>query len=281
MYLVLNDGDGSPDRKCSLPGWEDLHAMDPRHPGWRKLILAYYETVAKQPQHDGVIVDMVDAFPFCEGARSGGVPTPMDATAWVSAQDELLGLVRESVPSDKWVLANAGHDFPAGSPFPQHLNGYLLENFGGRWGAGLEEGLASAQRALQTTQPPHMVVFAVDTDDTAEIDWRRFRVGYAASLLFDHTYLAFDRGPRDHGGVTDWWFPEIYDVNLGDPLGPYSYAEGTYRRDFEAGLVIVAAERDTVLTLQDHHLDVVTGEKGLKFAVPKGDARVLLRLEGP
>lgn len=41
--------------------------MDPRHPAWRQLILAFYENTAGQPQHDGVIVDVVDAHPFCEG----------------------------------------------------------------------------------------------------------------------------------------------------------------------------------------------------------------------
>lgn len=130
MYLVLDDdGDGTPDRRCSLPGWEGIYAMDPRHPGWRQLVLAFYEAIARQPQHDDVIVDMVDAYPFCEGAWSCGVPTPLDAGAWVSMQDELLGLIRERVSPDKWVLANAGREFPAESPFPRHLNGYLLENF--------------------------------------------------------------------------------------------------------------------------------------------------------
>jgi hypothetical protein len=34
MYLMLDDdGDGTPDRKCSLPEWDGLYAMDPRHPG--------------------------------------------------------------------------------------------------------------------------------------------------------------------------------------------------------------------------------------------------------
>ena len=108
----------------------------------------------------------------------------------------------------------------------------------GNWGVDLEEGLAAAQRALETTRAPHVVVFAVDTDDTGEIDWARLRVGFAASLLMGNTYFAFDYGPRDHGGVTDWWFPEYYEIALEVPLGSYSYAEGIYRRDFEKGIVV-------------------------------------------
>lgn len=36
MYLMFDDdGDGNLDRRCSLPGWPDVYAVDPRHPGWR------------------------------------------------------------------------------------------------------------------------------------------------------------------------------------------------------------------------------------------------------
>jgi hypothetical protein len=278
MYLMLDDdGNGTLDSKCSLPGWEGLYAMDPRHPGWRELILTFYENVAQQPQHDGIIVDMVDAYPFCEGAWSGGVPTPMDVATWVSAQDELLGLIRQRLPEGKWMLANAGHDFPAGSPFPRHLNGYLLENFLGDWGADLDEGLASAQRALETTQAPHIVVFAVDTDDTGEIDWACFRVGLAASFLMDNAYFAFDYGSRNHGGVTDWWLPEYHELDLGSPLGSYTFAKGIYRRDFEGGVVIIATEENARVQFGDPHTDILTGETGLDFIIPKTDARILIK----
>jgi hypothetical protein len=282
MFLMLDaNKDGTLDRKCTPPGWEGIRAMDPRHPGWRKLILAFYENVAKQPQHDGAIVDMVDAYPFCDGGWSGGVSTPIDVPTWVSAQDELLGLIRSKVPTGKWLIANAGHDFPAGSPFPQHLNGYVLENFLGSWGANLEEGLASAGRALETTQAPHVVVFAVDTDDTGKIDWPRFRTGLAASLLTDNSYFAFDYGSKDHGGVAKWWFPEYYDIALGDPTGAFSLAGGMYRRDFEQGVVVVAAGADAHFTFDTQYRDTATGKVASAFDVPKGDARIFLRAIQP
>ncbi len=281
MYLMLgSDGDGTLDRRCNPPGWDNIEAMDPRDSEWRKLILAFYENVAWTPQHDGVIVDMVDAYPFCDGGWSGGVSTPIDASAWVSAQDQILSLFRSKIPADKWLIANAGHDFPEGSPFPEHLNGYLLENFLGGWGATLEEGLASAERALRTTQAPHVVVFAVDTDDTGTIDWARFRTGLAASLLLDNTYFAFDYGPRDHGGVTDWWFPQYYDVALGDPVAGYSLSGGAYRRDFEKGVVVVAAGADAHLAFDAPYVDVATGRTASSFDVPKGDAGIFVLPEG-
>ena len=281
MYLMFDDdGDGILDRKCSPPGWDQIYAMDPRHPGWRTIITAFYRIVAGQTQHDGVVVDMVDAYPFCDGAWSSGVTAPIDAATWVSAQADLLALIQETVPSDGWMIANAGRDFPDGSPFPSYLNGYVLENFLGEWGADLSEGLASAQRALETTKAPHAVVFAVDTDDTGTISWPRFRTGMAASLLLDNTYFAFDFGARDHGGVQGWWFPEYYQINLGEPLGSFDYKDSLYRRDFERGIVLIAAEQTAQVSLESPYRDVFTGESGTTFIVFQADARILVPIEG-
>jgi len=187
-----------------------------------------------------------------------------------------LDLIRERIPAGKWMFANAGRNFAAGSPFPQYLNGYLLENFLGSWGAGLDEGLDSAQRALETTEVPHMVVFAVDTDDTGKVDWKRFRIGLAASLLMDNTYFGFDFGSRDRGGVADWWFPEYYEIDLGRPLKSYYVNEGVFRRDYEKGVVILAAARETHVLFDSLHYDPVSGETGLEFIVPEDDARIFL-----
>jgi hypothetical protein len=160
------------------------------------------------------------------------------------------------------------------------LNGYVLENFLGEWGANLTEGLASAQRALETTKAPHVVVFAVDTDDTGVISWARFRTGMAASLLLDNTYFAFDFGARDHGGVDDWWFPEYDQVNLGNPLGSFSFENSLYRRDFERGIVLIATDQAAQVSLESPHRDIFTGESSTGFTVYQNDSRILVPVEG-
>ncbi len=279
MYLMYDSNeDGELDTHCSPPGWDDILAMDPRHPGWRQLVLSFYGVVGAQPQHDGVVIDMVDAYPFCEGAWSEGVPESLSAVAWVDAQAELLEAVRDTVPVAKWVFANAGRDFPAGSPFPEHLNGYLLENaLGELFGLeDVEDLLDSADRALTTTLAPHMVVYSVDTDDTGVIDADRFRTGLATSLLYDHTYFAFDSGPRDHGGVNGWWFADSYEFELGPPLGAYQAATGGYRRIFERGVVIVACAEPIDVLFDEPHRDTADGAVDTAFTIQPGDARVLL-----
>jgi len=279
MYLMFDrDGDGALDTHCSPPGWDQILAVDPRHPGWRELILSFYDVVASQPQHDGVVIDMLDAYPFCEGAWSQGIPTPLGASGWVSAQEELLALLRERIPQDKWLFANGGRDFPPGSPFPAYLNGYLLENaLGTQFGLGsVEEVLASAERAQQSTRAPHIVVFAVDTDDTGQVDWARFRSGLAASLLIDNIYFSFDYGSRIHGEVEGWWQEDFYSVDLGSPLGPYSTIGGVYRREFERGVVVVAAEAPAIISLDEPHAALFSGEIGTQFSIATGDAEILI-----
>jgi hypothetical protein len=282
MYLMFDDDqDGTLDRRCCPPGWEDeIYAMDPRHEGWRELILSFYEVVGNQPQHDGVVIDMLDAYPFCEGAWSGGVTTPLDAQGWVDGQEELLADVREGLTAEKWIIANAGRDFPEGSPFPQYLNGYVLENALGTM-FGLEtvaELKASADRALATTDAPHIVVYAVDTDNTGETDWPRFRRGLAASLLTDNTYFAYDFGPRDHGGVTDWWFETYYEFDMGDPLGPCEGSGLVFNRDFERGFVLFAGEEPMHVFLGDVYRDIATGEEDTVFVIPPFDARIYVEV---
>ncbi len=282
MFLMYDeDGDSILDTHCTPPGWDQILAVDPRHPGWRELILSFYDNVASAPQHDGVIVDMIDAYPFCDGAWSEGVPVPIDSTAWVSAQEELLAGVRDSVGQNRLVFGNAGRDFPEGSPFPGYLNGYLLENALGEL-FGLEtvdELLLSAERACQTTLFPHIVVFAVDTDNTGEIDTLRFRSGLVSSLLLDNTLFAFDFGPADHGGVEGWWHPDYYNVRLGDPTGPYIHTDGCYSRDFDRGRIVASTECSTVVEFDTLHRDISTGEIGTEFTVPAGDGRIFIRCQ--
>jgi hypothetical protein len=144
----------------------------------------------------------------------------------------------------------------------------------------LADGLASAQRALETTKAPHAVILAVDTDDTGVISWPRFRTGLAASLLLDHTYFAFDFGPRDHGGVIGWWFPEFYQIDLGKPLGAFSFQNFLYRRDFEKGIILIATDQPAQFSFETPYRDIFTGESGTEFTVYQDDARILIPHEG-
>ncbi len=70
-------------------------------------------------------------------------------------------------------------------------------------------------------------------------------------------------------------------IALGSPLDVFTFSEGVYRRDFEKGVIIVAADRDSHVTFDALYTDIVSGEMGLHFIVPKGDAGIFQRVDEP
>jgi hypothetical protein len=141
-----------------------------------------------------------------------------------------MAKIEELNTEDKLVIFNAGLKFSDIDEYSKFLNGYLLENFLGSWGADYETGLEAADDS-------YIVIYAIDTDDRGEQDLKRMRLGLTLSLLNDNTYFTYDFGPRDHGQV--WWFSE-YDVDLGEPSGNYYVKDNAYWREFEEGMVVSA-----------------------------------------
>ena len=264
MFLRTPDG-----RKCAF-GWaseewghQEIYAVDPRNSAWRSLILAAYKVILEQPQHDGVIVDMLIDVSWC--------PDIITDEEWVSATQEILEEIKEMADlHHKMVVVNAGRDFSSIKEYAPYFKGYVMENFLGKWGADFDTGLEAAQSQ-------YIVVYAVDTDDTGVKDMKRMRLGLTLSLLNDNTYFTYDFGPRDHGQA--WWFPE-YDVNLGNPLGLYYKKDNAYWRAFENGIVISSPYTDTAVVFDEPYTDVTTGVTATSFVIEKGDGRIFILSSG-
>ena len=263
MYLHHPDGS-----RCAF-GWaseswghEEIYAMDARNAAWAELITAFYETTLAQPQHDGIIIDMV--------LERSLFPDAMTDLEWTDATTQLMGRIEGLNTTDKLVVVNAGRDLSEIDAYAGFMDGYIMENcLGGQFGATFEEALAAAGRG-------YVVVYAVDTDDSGQQDLNRMRLGLALSLLTDETYCAYDFGPRDHGQA--WWYPE-YDVQPGEPLGPW-YKEGeSFRRQYAEGLVVASPHSETLVTFDAAHTDVTTGITGMRFSIDPGDARIYLRAD--
>jgi hypothetical protein len=260
MFLRTPDG-----RKCAF-GWaseewghQEIYAVDPQNSAWRTLILAAYKTILEQPQHDGVIVDMLIGVSWC--------PDTITDEEWVSATQEMLEEIKKMADlHHKIVVVNAGRDFSSIEEYAPYFKGYVMENFLGKWGADFNTGLEAAQSQ-------YIIVYAVDTDDTGVRDMKRMRLGLTLSLLNDNTYFAYDFGPRDHGQA--WWFPE-YDVDMGSPLGTYYKKDNAYWRAFEHGIVISSPYTDTIVVFDEPYTDVTTGITATSFVVEKGDGRIFV-----
>jgi hypothetical protein len=260
MYLKA-DG-----KKCAF-GWaseewghQEIYAMDPRNSEWRALVLAAYKTLLDQPQHDGVIIDMLLDVSWC--------PDIISDKDWISTTKTLLQDIREMADNhNKLVIVNAGKDFESIDPYAQYIDGYVMENFLGEWGADYETGLEAAQGS-------YSIVYAVDTDNTGKKDLSKMRLGLTLSLLNDNTYFTYDFGPRDHGQA--WWFPE-YDVDLGSPLTSYYFEDNAYWREFEKGIVVSCPYGDVTVNFDQEYIDVTTGITGTSFVIKKGDGRIFLK----
>jgi hypothetical protein len=277
---IIASGDGTPRRitesmflkrpdgsKCAF-GWasqewghQEIYAMDCRNQEWIQLIVAAYKTILEQPQHDGVIVDMVLNVSWC--------PDIITNEEWAAATTEIFKEIREMADAHgKLVVFNAGKEISEIDKYEPYMDGYVMENFLGSWGADYDTG-------LQAADSPFLIVYAVDTDDTGVKDFKKMRLGLTLSLLHDTTYFTYDFGPRDHGQA--WWVPEY--IDLGAPLGDYYEKDGAYWREYEKGIVISSPHADITVEFDVLYTDVTTGITSQSFTVEKGDGRIFIKAE--
>jgi len=103
---------------------------------------------------------------------------------------------------------------------------------------------------------------------------RRMRFGLTTALMGDGHY-GYDLNTRWRG--QHWWYPE-FDAPLGKAAGTGGPAgDGTWRREFEGGLVIVNPQvKRAHVTLARRCRDFTTGWSGTEFAIPAQDGRIYL-----
>ena len=263
MYLHNLD-----DTRCGF-GWEseewnheEIYAMDPRNPEWVELITSFYELVLEQPQHDGIIVDMVVEKQYWSDSISD--------EEWLESTKAIYEKIAELNTEDKLVIFNAGARFSDIDAYSEYFDGYLMENFMGELiKTTFDEGLEAADTDF-------IVIYGVDTDDTGAVDLKKMRLGLTLSLLNNNTYFTYDFGPRDHGQA--WWYDE-YDVELGEPFGDYYEFEGAFWREFENGFVVCAPD-GAEISFDEALVDVTTGTSEISFTIEQGDGRIFLTTEG-
>jgi len=261
MYLHRENGE-----RCAF-GWaseewehEEIYAMDPRNGKWVEFITSFYKNTLDQPQHDGIIVDMVTN-------KNWWCQDGITDTEWVESTDAIMQKVQDLNSKDKMIIFNAGKDLSDIDKFSQYMDGYVMENFlGEQLGTVFEDGLSAADS-------DYIVIYAVDTDNSGMKDLNRMRLGLTLSLLNDNTYFTYDMGTRDHGQA--WWFPE-YDANLGKALGEYYKKDNAYWREFKNGIVVISPNSDTNINFDKEYTDISTNKKSTSFTIDKGDGRIFI-----
>lgn len=237
--------------------------------------------------------------PYEVDADGDGQPDDREALnrQWLAAKTQLSRRVREAIGPDAVFMTNQAGEW--GIPY---MNGILLEDYldyvlasNLSWNRVLEEYLRwceTPHRPCVTTivsssglEPPYD---PWDTMDEAEREallergrglLHRMRFGLATTLMGDG-YFAYDLHTRWRG--QRWWYPE-YDAPLGFPLGPARpRLDGTWRRDFEGGAVVVnPTPFDALVAFEEPRLDVSSQKVGTQFIVPAQDGRLLMLTDEP
>lgn len=204
---------------------------------------------------------------------------------------DILKNMREREDSNTIAMGNPGVEWRSESQYWNYANGHYQENvLGNQFGSGWPKILEIYERNMKKPSPPTRVHWiGVDVrynrtyeearfmsqDNLSPDDLRRMRFGLGITLL-DDGYFGFDKGDGLHGQL--WWFPE-YNANLGFPKGKYErVADGTYRRSYDNGIVIVNPDSKKTIELSGKYQDMTTNEITERVIIPSNDARILIEI---
>jgi len=115
---------------------------------------------------------------------------------------------------------------------------------------------------------------ALEADmEEARRDEKRMRFGLTTTLMGDG-YFAYNA----YTSRGDWWYKE-YDAPLGYPRGDARrFPDGTWRREYDGGLVIVNPTKSAVeVSLDGNYRDASSDAVVRSITVPAMDGRILIR----
>ena len=272
-----------------VPWYPDQAHPNPKSAFSDHIVKFLQEEVLSTGLYDGIFYDCT----WDDGYISQQLTdTDISASEYREGVTGILKETREILGPSGMMMGNPGVEWRDTCAYWEYANGHYQENalgdvFGSGWGKVWE----IYQRNMRKKSPPaRMHWIGVDTQykrdrstygnvtrkDLTDEDLRRMRLGLGTALLLDNGYFGFDLGDGYHGYGEQWWFPE-YDANLGFPSSNYEKAgDGTYRRRYDNGLVIVNPGFDKTIDLSVKYRDVTTNEISDRIKVPAKDARLLI-----
>ena len=288
---IRGTGPPSSRRYHNTPWYPDLVHPNPKSGFADHIVKFLQEEILSTELYDGVFFDATgDArFIFPTGHEQLDV-SPSEYTEGIA--DILKNTRNRLLGPDGIIMGNPGDEWPENCPYWEYANGHYQENaLGDVFGSDWSKMWAIYQRNMRKKSPPaRMHWIGVDTQykrdrstygnvtqkDVTDEDLRRMRLGLGTALLLDNGYFGFDLGDGYHGYGEQWWFPE-YDANLGFPSSNYEKAgDGTYRRRYDNGLVIVNPGFDRTIDLGAKYRDATTSQTSNRITVPGNDARLLV-----
>ncbi len=213
------------------------------------------------------------------------------ARLWAEAKTALAQRTRELLGDEPIFMANQ-----ADLALKEQLNGIYLEDYVDAVIEGRRDWETMLKLYLEWTHTPHQPNVTVlgcasgieppfqGHKLSAEkreaffakgrVKLARMRFGLATTLMGDG-YYSYDLHTRWRGQL--WWYPE-YDAPLAYPKEDCKRsADGTWRRQFDGGVVIVNPTNwDVSVALKEDHRDVSSGGTGKQFVIPRQDGRIFV-----
>lgn len=155
----------------------------------------------------------------------------------------LVRKIRAAIGDSAILIANVNGSLPMQSA--SFLNGIYMEGFGQAFFSSWQTAKSNLLWAKDHFHLP--VITAFDAWGNIDADDKAMRFPLALSLIFSDGYFLF--GDRLHQHV---WH-SIWIKNLGKPLGPsvaLPEIDGTYRREFENGTVVLNPPSNPTVSLQ-------------------------------
>ena len=283
-------GTGPPaSRRLRLVSWYLDVAPNPRSGFADYTVKFVHEELMSTGLYDGVFYDGCGDDGWLAGLLKN---TEISLTEYREGMTSILRDTRENEGSSAIIMGNPGVEWGNESRYWNYANGHYQENaLGDVFGSNWTKMWEIYQRNMRKKSPPRRLHWiGVDTQyrrerkdfsnvtrrDLTDEDWRRMRLGLGTGLLLDNGFFGFDKGDGWHGYGEQWWFPE-YDADLGFPRRNHERAsDGTYRRQYDNGLVIVNQGSNRTVDLDASYRDATTNEIVNRITVPREDARILI-----
>jgi hypothetical protein len=238
------------------------YLMLPSQPGWVDNVRDRCARFRREGPYDGCFVDMLGTAPLERGYLNGRPIDPATGRIWtkphwLKATSALAARVKSQI-SPHIVAANGLRNgkayFSSKAPserLPRALDGACAES----WLRHAWQGVRDWPTVREWKKNVNMLRDAgaqgksilvltklwVRATDAQKNRWHRFTL--ASFLLGDDgvSYFSFTASRRrDPTRGHPWW-----NVELGDPLSPYTANGGVYQREFEHGRVLVNPTNDT------------------------------------
>ncbi|MGO9566178.1 MAG: putative glycoside hydrolase [Desulfomonilaceae bacterium] len=232
--------------------WADI-----RDEGYRKWVLERMKSAIARTGVDGVLFDMVVMKPPDQALGPGRrFPAGYDR--------DLMNLMRyvHSGLSPKMVLFNSLADYDPSTRSPdmnqvtdherllEYTEGVSVEHFGRHPSIGVgpfRQGILFLEDALRAHQQKLFLVFGRGpwkyNDYDEDYLWQRYLFCSYLLLATPNTMFKYHstfQVPNTAGRSGGLDYYADWDIDLGEPMGPYGIKDGVYYRKFSKGLVLVA-----------------------------------------